>query len=100
MNMEQVPVICPQNQQQWRQWLRLHHDHLSGVWLSGSHGGVSKPKKSGSEMCIFWGYHLSFATNHYLGVPKCGVPYFALKRGCLGVAQLDCFLGFGNQIVG
>ncbi|MBO2011630.1 hypothetical protein [Hymenobacter negativus] len=26
-------VVCPQNRQQWREWLHVHHDQHQNVWL-------------------------------------------------------------------
>jgi uncharacterized protein YdeI (YjbR/CyaY-like superfamily) len=58
MSKPEVPVVCPRNQQQWREWLQAHHDQHQSVWLV-YYKKTSTPTLSWSEavdeaLCFGW----------------------------------------------
>ncbi|WP_045690754.1 YdeI/OmpD-associated family protein [Hymenobacter sp. AT01-02] len=59
MNKPEVPVVCPSNQQQWREWLQAHHDQDQSVWLVYYKKTSTTPTLSWSEavdeaLCFGW----------------------------------------------
>jgi uncharacterized protein YdeI (YjbR/CyaY-like superfamily) len=59
MSKPEVPVVCPRNQQQWREWLQAHHDQHQSVWLVYYKKTSATPTLSWSEavdeaLCFGW----------------------------------------------
>jgi uncharacterized protein YdeI (YjbR/CyaY-like superfamily) len=59
MSKPEVPVVCPQNRQQWREWLQVHHDQHQAVWLVYYKKTSATPTLTWSEavdeaLCFGW----------------------------------------------
>jgi len=59
MSNPEVRMMCPQNQQQWREWLLAHHDQHQNVWLVYYKKTSATPTLSWSEavdeaLCFGW----------------------------------------------
>ena len=58
MSKPEVPTVCPQNRQQWREWLHAHHQQQS-VWLVYHKKASATPSLTWSEavdeaLCFGW----------------------------------------------
>lgn len=56
---EELKTVCPVNQQQWRAWLREHHDTEKSVWLIYYRKRANRPTITWSEavdeaLCFGW----------------------------------------------
>lgn len=59
MNKTEVPVVCPQNRQRWREWLQAHHDQQQSAWLVYYKKTSATPTLTWSEavdeaLCFGW----------------------------------------------
>lgn len=59
MSKPEVPLVCPQNRQQWREWLQVHHDQHQAVWLVYYKKASATPTLTWSEavdeaLCFGW----------------------------------------------
>ena len=59
MTQPEALVVCPQNQQQWREWLQAHHDQHQSVWLVYHKKNSATPTLTWSEavdeaLCFGW----------------------------------------------
>ncbi|MVN74768.1 hypothetical protein GO988_00345 [Hymenobacter sp. HMF4947] len=59
MAKSEALVVCPQNRQQWREWLQAHHDQHQSVWLVYYKKKSATPTLTWSEavdeaLCFGW----------------------------------------------
>ncbi|RZL13155.1 MAG: hypothetical protein EOO62_09015 [Hymenobacter sp.] len=56
---QEVPTVCPQSQQHWREWLQTNHDQHQAVWLVYHKKASATPTLTWSEavdeaLCFGW----------------------------------------------
>jgi uncharacterized protein YdeI (YjbR/CyaY-like superfamily) len=59
ISQPEVLVVCPQNRQQWREWLQAHHHQQQSVWLMYHKKTAATPTLTWSEavdeaLCFGW----------------------------------------------
>lgn len=59
MTKPETLTVCPQNRQQWREWLQAHHDQHQAVWLVYHKKTSATPNLTWSEavdeaLCFGW----------------------------------------------
>jgi uncharacterized protein YdeI (YjbR/CyaY-like superfamily) len=59
MTKPEIPVLCPQSQQHWREWLQAHHAQHQSVWLVYYKKTSATPNLTWSEavdeaLCFGW----------------------------------------------